>query len=83
MQASFTTGGDQNATAQTFLNDHKDTLAEFEVDTSNKDFFEAGLGDIVSVYIYVGNDILFFDGSLKVIEKKYTAGQMPKIQFKL
>lgn len=38
---------------------------------------------MVSVYIYVGNDILFFDGSMKVIEKKYTAGQMAKVNFKL
>lgn len=41
VQASFTSGGDQNATAQSYLNDHKDTLAEFDVDTTNKDFFEA------------------------------------------
>lgn len=83
LEASFSNSGDDATASQTYLDDHKDSLVEFDVDVISQSFFEADLWDLVSVYIYVGNDILFFDWSQKVIEKKYTAGDLPKIQFKL
>lgn len=58
-------------TAQSTLNDHKQSMSEFDVDAVSQDFFEANLGDIVKVFVYVGNDIMFFDGSMKVVQKKY------------
>lgn len=53
------------------------------MDTNTQDFFQADLGDLVSVYIYVGNDVMFFDGPMKVIEKSFASGDLSKINFKL
>lgn len=83
LEASFSTSWDNTATAQSYLDDHKLSLSEFDVDTTTQDFFQADLGDMVSVYIYVGNDVMFFDGSMKVIEKSYTSGDLARINYKL
>lgn len=83
LEASFSTSWDDTATSQSYLDDHKVSLSEFDVDTNNQDFFQADLGDIVSVYIYVGNDVMFFDGSMKVIEKSFASGDLARINFKL
>jgi len=83
LEASFSTSWDDTATSQSYLDDHKVSLSEFDVDTNTNDFFQTDLGDLVSVYIYVGNDVMFFDGSMKVIEKSYTSGDLARINFKL
>lgn len=83
LEASFSNSWDDANGSQTYLDDHKASLSEFDVNVISQDFFEVWLWDLVSVYIFVGNDILFFDGSMKVIQKKYTAWDLPKIQYKL
>lgn len=59
-------------TTQSLLDDHKVSVSEFDVDAISQDFFEANLGDLVKVFVYVGNDIMYFDGAMKVVQKKYT-----------
>lgn len=83
LEASFSTSWDDTATAQSYLNDHKASLSEFDIEAITQDFFEADLGDVVSVYIYVGNDVMFFDWSMKVIEKSYKAGDLARVGYRL
>ena len=83
LEASFSTSWDDAATAQSYLNDHKASLSEFDIEAITQDFFEADLGDMVSVYIYVGNDVMFYDGPMKVIEKWFASGDLARINFKL
>jgi len=83
IETSFSNSWDNVNGSQSYLDDHKASLSEFDVDVISLDFFEAWLWDLVSVYIFVGNDVLFFNWSMKVTQKKYTSGDLPKIQFKL
>lgn len=80
---SFTTSGDDTTTTQSYLDDHKEWIAEFEIVTINNDFFEADLGDLVSVYVYVGNDIMFYDWSMKITQKNYRSWDLESVQFTL
>jgi len=83
IESSFINSGDDASATSSFLWDHKDSVSEFEVWTITNDFFEANIGDEVKVYIFVGNDIMFYDWSMKVIEKKYTSGDLPSIGYVL
>lgn len=83
IETSFSNSWDDATASQNFLDEHKESLSEFNINAVTQDFFEADLWDTVSVYIYVGNDIMFFDGSMKIVEKEYRAWDLPKISFKL
>lgn len=80
---SFTTSWDDATTTASYLDDHKDSLSEYKVETTTNDFFEANLWDLVKVYIYVWNDVLFYDWSMKVVQKDFTAWDLPKIEYTL
>lgn len=43
IESSFSTSGDDATTTQSFLDDHKVSLSEYDVDGISKDFFEANL----------------------------------------
>lgn len=83
IETSFSNSWDQAVTTQSLLDDHKQSMSEFDVDAISQNFFEANLWDIVKVFVYVWNDIMFFDGSMKVVQKKYTHADLAKIQFGL
>jgi len=73
--------GDVIKSAESYIADHKNGVQEFEISATTSNFFEAFLGDFVKVYIFVGNDIMFFDGPMKITKKRYTAGDLPLIEF--
>lgn len=79
IETSFSNSWDQANATQAYLDDHKESLSEFDVDAVTQNFFEANVWDLVAVYIYVWNDIMFFDWSMKVVEKKYTSKDLPQI----
>lgn len=83
IEDSFSVSGDDATATASYLEDRKYWFAEYEVDGISKDFFEANLGDLVKVYIFVGNDLMYFNGTMKVIWKTFSAGDLEKIQFKL
>lgn len=83
VESSFTNSWDETNATQSYLDDHKESLSEFDVSAIANDFFEADLWDLVAVYIYVWNDLMFYDGSMKVVQKRYTWGDLPKIDFTL
>ena len=83
VETSFTNSWDEANATQSYLDDHKESLSEFDVWAVANNFFEANLWDLVSVYIYVWNDIMFFDWSMKVVQKRYNGWDLPKIDFTL
>lgn len=83
VESSFTTSWDDETTTASFLLDHKESLSEFDVWAVTNDFFEAFLWDLVKVYIFIWNDLMFFDWSMKIIEKQYIWWDLPKIKYKL
>lgn len=83
LESSFTTSWDDTTTTTSFLDDHKESWSEFQVEAKTDDFFEAFLGDFVKIYIFIWNDIMFFDWSMKIVEKTYTWGDLPKITYKI
>ncbi|HNG97712.1 MAG TPA: hypothetical protein PLW93_05560, partial [Candidatus Absconditabacterales bacterium] len=83
IERCFTNNGNITQATQNYVNERNDSIREFDISPNVADFFYCDLGDIVRVYINSGNDLMFYDGTLKVIEKSYTAGEMGKITFKL
>ncbi len=83
IERSFTNNGNITQATQNYVDERKNSLREFDISPNVSDFFYCDLGDIVRVYINSWNDLMFYDGTLKVIEKSYTAWEMGKITFKL
>mgnify|MGYP007030461603 CR=1 FL=1 len=83
IERCFTNNGNITQATQNYVNERNDSIREFDISPNIADFFYCDLGDIVRVYINSWNDLMFYDGTLKVIEKSYTAWEMGKITFKL
>lgn len=81
IQTTLTNSWDQATETQTYLDDHKISISEFDVWAITQNFFEADLGDLVAVYVFVWNDILFFDWSMKVVQKSYKWWDLQDIKF--
>lgn len=83
IERSISNNGNIQEAVTNYVHERKDSIREFEITPQIHDFFFCDVWDLVRVYINSWNDIMFYDGSLKVIEKSYTAWEMPKISFKL
>jgi len=83
IERSISNNGNIQEAVTNYVQERKDSIREFEITPQIHDFFFCDVWDLVRVYINSWNDIMFYDGSLKVIEKSYTAWEMPKISFKL
>lgn len=83
VERSFTNSWNIQKATQNYVLERKDSIREFDISPNVTNFFYCDLGDIVRVYINSWNDLMFYDGTLKVIEKSYTAGEMWKVTFKL
>lgn len=69
------------ATIESHLYNHKYMLSEFSIKSIAKNFFEADLGDIVKVYVFSWNDLLYYNWTLKIIWKSYSSWDLEKINF--
>lgn len=67
----------------TYIAEHKAFIWDYELNIKGEDFFETDIGDKVSVYIYTWNELLFYDGSMKVVEKTLNISEMFNISIKL
>ncbi len=83
IERSMTNSGNIQQATQNYVKERKDSIKEFDISPNIPDFFACDVGDVVRVYINSGNDLMFYDGTMKVIEKSYTAGEMTKVTFKL
>lgn len=83
IERSISNNGNIQEAVNNYIQERKDSIKEFDIAPNISDFFFCDVGDMVRVYINSGNDIMFYDWPLKVIEKSYTAWEMPKVTFKL
>lgn len=83
IETSFANSWDQATETQTYLDDHKQSISEFDIGVISQDYFEANLWDIVKVYLFIGNDILFYDWSMKVVQKTYKSWDLADIKYTL
>lgn len=83
IERTFTNSGNIQQATQNYVNERKDSIKEFEISPNIPNFYLCDVGDIVRVYINSWNDLMFYDGAMKVIEKSYTAWELPKVTFKL
>lgn len=65
------------------LEERKWSVKEYEITPIAHDFFVANLWDTVKVFIDAGNDIIYFNGWLKVIEKNYKSWELDKVSIRL
>ncbi len=69
VEECYSVDGDAAAAAASNLANRKQSVSEISVTPMAQDFSVAEIGDTVAVYIDGGNDMQFFDGDLRVIEK--------------
>lgn len=82
IEGTYTNSDALNATG--YLNERKASIKEFTVTPQTNDFFIADIGDTVAVYIYTGSDMMFYNGTMKVIGKKYSfTGDIEKVDLEL
>ena len=83
IERSISNNGNIQEAVNNYVQERKDSIKEFDVSPNISDFFFCDIGDLVRVYINSGNDMMFFDGALKVVEKSYTVWELPKLTLKL
>lgn len=64
-----------------YLNEHKNQVSEFSISVSDEFFYDVELGDQVKVVINGYNELMQFDGAMKIVGKKYKSGDMPTIEY--
>lgn len=74
--------GDDNVDPNKTLTE-KLVVWDYEITGFSSDYFEAEIGDRVSVNINTDNALLSYTGTMKVIEKNATFGDLQKVEFKL
>lgn len=65
------------------LNERKDSVREIEFIPISQDFFEVDISDTVRVIINSKNILNNYDGTVKILEKKYDSWELEKISIKV
>ena len=65
----------------TYLKEHKEQVSEFNITVGEDSFYQVELGDKVKVIIKGYNELMQFDGVMKIVGKKYRSGDMPSIEY--
>nr|DAT16596.1 MAG TPA: hypothetical protein [Caudoviricetes sp.] len=55
----------------TYLNEHKNQISEFTISVADTFFYDVELGDQVKVFIDGYNELMQYDGAMKIVGKKY------------
>jgi len=63
--------------------ERKDSIRELDIEPTISDFFICDLWDLVKVYINTWSDLMYYDSSLKVIEKNLKSWNLDTISIKL
>jgi hypothetical protein len=69
--------------AEAFVNERKDGMREYNIDPILTDFFACDVGDTVRVFINTWNPIMFFEWSMKILEKVFKAWEVDTISLKV
>lgn len=65
----------------TYLKEHKEQVSEFNIIVGEDSFYQVELGDKVKVVIKGYNELMQFDGVMKIVGKKYRSGDLPTIEY--
>lgn len=65
----------------TYLKEHKEQVSEFNITVGEDSFYKVELGDKVKVIIKGYNELMQFDGVMKIVGKKYRSGDLPTIEY--
>ena len=65
----------------TYLKEHKEQVSEFNITVGEDSFYQVELGDKVKVIIKGYNELMQFDGVMKIVGKKYRSGDLPTIEY--
>lgn len=65
----------------TYLKEHKEQVSEFNITVGDDSFYQVELGDKVKVIIKGYNELMHFDGVMKIVGKKYRSGDLPTIEY--
>lgn len=69
IEETVSVDGEASAAAAANLAERKDGVTEVSVKPLTTEFFTADVGDTVSVYVDGGNEMQFYEGPLRVVEK--------------
>lgn len=69
IEETFPVDGSATAASAAILAERKDGVTEVSVKPVTTEFFTADVGDTVAVYVDGGNEMQFYDGTLRVVEK--------------
>lgn len=83
IERPFTSNGSVGDSVRGFVDERKDSIREYDISPMSNDFFICDIWDVVQVYINSGNDLMFYSGTMKVIEKTFKAGELDTITIKL
>ena len=70
-----------NEDEATYLKEHKEQVSEFNITVGDDSFYQVELGDKVKVIIKGYNELMQFDGVMKIVGKKYRSGDLPTIEY--
>ena len=70
-----------NEDEATYLKEHKEQVSEFNITVGEDSFYQVELGDKVKVIIKGYNELMQFDGVMKIVGKKYRSGDLPTIEY--
>ena len=70
-----------NEDEATYLKEHKEQVSEFNITVGEDSFYQVELGDKVKVIIKGYNELMQFDGVMKIVGKKYRSGDLPSIEY--
>lgn len=65
----------------TYLKEHREQVSEFNITVGEDSFYQAELGDKVKVIIKGYNELMQFNGVMKIVGKKYRSGDLPTIEY--
>jgi len=71
-QKTLIVSGDLETSTKDYLDEHKQSVPEYEISPLTRNFFENNVWDLVKVYVNAGNNLLYINDKLKVVEKKFS-----------
>jgi hypothetical protein len=83
IDGSFSVDWDSASEAPTILAEHKDWGRNITIQPIEKDFFIADIGDTVAINVITECDLVYFTGTMRIIEKRLNWGDADRMQYVL
>lgn len=79
IERTVSSSGSGAVSAQWYVDERKNSIREFDIQPDSDNFWSCDIGDIVKVNINTGNDLMFYNGTMNVVGKRFTAGEKDKV----